>query len=218
VSRRAALGLGAALVLASTAGRAAGQVVPPAPPGAAAAPAAAPEAAGAAPATALEAWLARPGRVVVERARALPPIALASGARLVLEAVVAFEPVREHERALGLRVRLEGGERAGRAALAYLDPFEIDELARTLAALPGLERLEREGGARAEIRHVGRDGFGVVARLAPGAASPVRFLRFPGDPPLELPASDATLAELRRQLDAARGLLFEVHSGDSRAR
>ena len=128
----------------------------------------------------------------------------------MLEAVVAFEPVREHERALGLRVRLQGTERAGRAALAYLDPFELDDLARTLAALPGLERLERESGARSEIRHLGRDGFGVAVRLAPGAATPTRALRFAGDPPLDVPASDAALAELRRQLDTARRLLFDA--------
>jgi hypothetical protein len=160
--------------------------------------------------TALEAWLALPGRVVVERTRALPAIALEGGAQVALEAVVAFEPVREQERALGVRVQLRGSHRAGRAALAYLDPFEIDDLARTLAALPALEKLESASGAAAEIRHVGRDGFGVVVRLAPGAPAPERALRFAGDPPLDLPASEAALAELRRQLEAARGFLFDA--------
>jgi hypothetical protein len=211
VSRRAAVALAGALVL--TGARAGAQVAPTPPAPAqppAQPPAPAPGAPGAGATTALEAWLAQHGRVVVERTRALPPIALGGGAAIVLEAVVAYEPVREHERALGLRIRLSGTERAGRAGLAYLDPFEIDDLARTLAALPGLERLERASGAASEIRHLGRDGFGVVARLGPGAATSERAVRFAGDPPVEFAASDAALAELRRQLDAARGLLFDA--------
>jgi len=207
VSRRAALALAGALLLA---GARAGAQVAPTPPAPGQLPAPAPGAPGAGATTALEAWLAQPGRVVIERTRALPPIALAGGAQVALEAVVAFEPVREHERALGVRAELRGTERSGRAALAYLDPFEIDDLARTLAALPGLEKLERTSGAASEIRHVGRDGFGVVVRLVPGAPTPDRALRFAGDPPLDLPASDAALAELRRQLDTARGFLFDA--------
>jgi len=161
-------------------------------------------------ATSVEAWLARPGRVVVERRRPLPAIALGGGARIALEAVVAFEPVREHERALGVRVRLLDGARAEEDDIAYLDPFEVDDLARTLAALPALERLERSAEGPAEIRHVSRDGFGVLVSLSSPSAAPRRALRFPGDPPHRLPLTDAALAELRRQLDAARSFLFSA--------
>ena len=204
MSRRATAlaALGTALLLGAPQARAQSAPSTPAP-GAPTAPTPASPAA----TTALEAWLLQPGRVVVERRRALAPLPLAGDARVALEAVVAFEPVREHERALGLRVRLLGTQRAGRDALAYLDAFEIDDLARTLAALPGLEKLERAGEA-VEIRHVSRDGFGVVVAVPAGAAPPRRALRFRGDPPLDLPISDAALAELRAQLDAARSFLF----------
>jgi hypothetical protein len=204
--RRGAAALGAlawALLLVGT--RAQAQSAPTAP-GNAPAPTAAPDAPAAT--TALEAWLATPGRVAVERARALPPIALAGGAQIALEAVVAFEPVREHERVLGVRVRLLGTSRSGRAALAYLDPFEVDDLARTLAALPTLEKLEREPGDAVEIRHVGRDGFGVVVAVPAAGAPPRRALRFAGDPPLDLGASGEALGQLRQQLDTARTFLF----------
>lgn len=205
---RAAAALAWALLLAAA--RAGAQVVP----GAAQPPALATGTPAVAGGTALEAWLTRPGRVVVERTRALPPIALGDGAAVLLEAVVAFEPVREHERALGARVRLRGTERTGHAALAYLDPFEVDDLARTLAALPGLERLERASGGASEIRHLGKDGFGVVVRLAPGGGAPERSLRFAGDPPVDFAATDAVLAELRRQLDEARSFFFDVPAAD----
>ena len=160
-------------------------------------------------ATAVETWLTQPGRVVVERSRTLPRIGLEGGVALALEPVVAFEPVREHERALGVRVHLVGAGRAGRAALAYLDPFEIDDLTRTLAALPTLERLQRPSRDAVAIRHVSRDGFGLFVSLSPGG-SVRRAVRFPGDPPLDLDAPDSALAELARQLDAARAFLFDT--------
>jgi hypothetical protein len=194
-----------ALALLLGTGRAAAQSVPPAPP-AAGSPAPAPDEPPAA--TALETWLARPGRVVVERTRALAPIPLGGEARVALEAVVAFEPVREQERVLGVRVRLLGTSRTGRAALAYLDPFEVDDLARTLAALPTLEGLQRAPANAVEIRHVSRDGFGLVVALPPGDAPPRRALRFGGDPPLDLAVSSDALGQLRQQLDAARAFLF----------
>jgi hypothetical protein len=162
------------------------------------------------PPTALENWLTQPGRVVVERTRTLPPITLGGGVRLALEPIVAFEPVREHERALGVRVHLVGAGRAGRAALAYLDPFEIDDLTRTLAAVPTLERLQRGSRDTIAIRHVSRDGFGLLISLPTGGGSVRRAVRFPGDPPLDLDAPDAALAELARQLDTARAFLFDT--------
>jgi hypothetical protein len=161
------------------------------------------------PATALETWLTQPGRVVVERSRTLPPITLGGGVRLALEPLVAFEPVREHERALGVRVHLVGAGRAGRAALAYLDPFEIDDLTRTLAALPTLEQLQGPSRDAIAIRHLSRDGFGLFVSMSPGG-SIRRAVRFPGDPPLDVDAPDSALAQLAHQLDAARAFLFDT--------
>jgi hypothetical protein len=156
-----------------------------------------------APATSLESYLLQPGRLLVERRHALPAIALEGGARLQLEAIVAYEPAREQERVLGVRARVAGAEGAD----AYLDLHEVEDLARALAALAGVTELERAEPAAVEIRYFTRDGFGVA--LATGAAPPRRTIRFAGPPPVELPLSEAALGELRAQLDASRRYLFE---------
>jgi hypothetical protein len=161
-------------------------------------------ASGTGPATSLESYLTQPGRLLIERSHALAPIALDGGRRLFLEAVVAQEPAREQERVLGVRARLGG---AGPEALAYLDLHEVEDLARSLAALPAVLETERAQKAEVEVRYVSRDGFGVA--VAGGAAAPGRSLRFPGAPPVSVPLSEAALGELRIQLDASRRYLFE---------
>ncbi len=152
-----------------------------------------------APATALEAYLGAPGRLLVERTYALPPIALDAGERLLLEAIVAIEPGREQERVLGVRVSAAG-------AVAYLDLHEVEDLARSLAALPAVLEPERAQEAAVEIRYRTRAGFAIA--IATGAAPPRRALRFEGTPPLELGLSPSALEELRTQLDACRRYLF----------
>jgi hypothetical protein len=160
-----------------------------------------------APSTTLETALTQPGRLVVERTRALPPIALDGGARLVLEAVVVLEPSREQERVMGVRARFEGAGRTGRAALAFLDLHEVEELARSLAALGAILDQERGQETAVEVRHTTRDGFGVAASA--GAAPRRTWLRLGGEPAAELAISEAGLAALRDQLDACRRFLFE---------
>jgi len=156
------------------------------------------------PATSLESYLTQPGRLLVERTHALAPIALEGGSRLLLEAVVAFEPAREEERVLGVRARLAG---AGDERLAYLDLHEVEDLARSLAALPLVAEQERGDGAAVEIRYTTRDGFGIA--VAAGAAAPARVLRFAGSAPIAIRLSEPALGELRIQLDACRRYLFE---------
>lgn len=156
------------------------------------------------PATSLESYLVQPGRLLVERRYPLPAIALDGGARLVLEAIVAYEPAREQERVLGVRARLLGGPEA---RTLHLDLHEVEDLARTLAALPAILAQEQPREAPVEIRYVTRDGFGVA--LATGGATARRVLRFGGAPPREMPISAAALEELRVQLDASRRYLFE---------
>jgi hypothetical protein len=156
------------------------------------------------PATSLESYLVQPGRLLVERTHLLPAIPLENGASLRFEAIVAYEPAREQERVLGVRARLAGTKEP---ALAYLDLHEVEDLARSLAALPGIVESEREQHAPVEIRYVTRDGFGFA--IGAGAAPPRRVLRFVGPPAQELPLSDAALGEVRAQLDASRRFLFE---------
>jgi hypothetical protein len=170
------------------------QVAPPGPPPEGGVPPAAP-----APPTAIEAYLAQPGRLLVERRFALPPIPAEGGAQLVLEAIVAFEPGREQERVLGVRA-------SGGGASAYLDLHEVEDLARTLAAVPAVLEPERAQRAAVELRFRTRDGFGVA--VTSGAAGARRLARFAGPPPAELALSEPALAELRAQLDACRRYLF----------
>jgi hypothetical protein len=143
------------------------------------------------PGTSLESYLTQPGRLLIERSHALSPIALEGGRRLLLEAVIAQEPAREHERVLGVRARLAGAE----------------DLASSLASLPAVLESERAQKAAVEIRYLTRDGFGVA--VATGRAAPGGTLRFPGAPPVSVPLSEAALGELRIQLDASRRYLFE---------
>lgn len=158
----------------------------------------------AAPGTSLESYLVQPGRLLVERSHALPLIALEGGASLRLEAVVAYEPAREQERVLGVRARLAG---AREPALAYLDLHEVEDLARTLAALPAVVESEQGERAAVEIRFWTHGGFGFA--LGTGSAPARRVLRFAGPPPVEIPISEASLGELRTQLDASRRFLFQ---------
>jgi hypothetical protein len=173
----------AALVLAQVAPPSEG-AAPPTPP---------------APPTAIEAYLEAPGRLLVERRFALPAIGAENGGRLVLEAIVAFEPAREQERVLGVRASAAG-------ASAYLDLHEVEDLARSLAALPAVQEPERAQRALVELRFRTRDGFGIA--VTSGASAARRFVRFAGPPAVELPLSEAALAELRSQLDACRRYLF----------
>jgi hypothetical protein len=150
-------------------------------------------------ATVLEAYLREPGRLVVERTYALPPIALQGGERLLLEAIVVFEPGREQERVLGVRASAAG-------AAAYLDLHEVEDLARSLAALPTVLEPERAQEAAVEVRFRTRGGFGIA--VATGASPAHRAVRFDGPPRSELALSEPALEQLRVQLDACRRYLF----------
>jgi len=154
--------------------------------------------------TSLQSYLEQPGRLLVERRHALPGIALEGGTRLHLEAIVAYEPAREQERVLGVRARLRG---AGEVRTAYLDLHEVEDLERSIAALPGVIVPERAQQAEVEIRFTTRDGLGIA--VATGGAPARRLLRFAGPPVVELDLSEAALEELRVQLDACRRYLFE---------
>jgi hypothetical protein len=156
------------------------------------------------PSTSLESYLVQPGRLLVERTHLLPPIALEGGSTLRLEAIVAYEPAREQERVLGVRIRLAG---PGGPVVAHLDLHEVEDLARTLNALSGVVESERPQKSLVEIRYVTKDGFGFA--VGAGAAPARRVVRFTGPPARELALSEAALGELRAQFDASRRFLFE---------
>lgn len=155
-------------------------------------------------ATSLENYLTQPDRLLVERSYPMPAIGLEGGVRLALEAIVAYEPGREQDRVLGVRVRALG---AGGARPVYLDLHEVEDLARSIAALPNALEPERGRKTPVEIRFATRGGFGVA--IATGSAPRRREVRFAGPPSLSFTVSQAALDELRAQLDACKRYLFE---------
>ena len=155
------------------------------------------------PATALESYLVQPGRLLVERTHLLPPIALEGGATLRLEAIVAYEPAREQERVLGVRIRLAG---PGASAVAHLDLHEVEDLARTLGSLPASWRASAHSARWSRsATDEGRLGFAVGT----GAAPARRVCASGARPSARSRSSGGELGELRAQFDASRRFLFE---------
>ena len=154
--------------------------------------------------TELEARLEARDRLLVEQRRVLPSIALESGSRLTLEAVLVSEYGREQERAMGVRATVASGE--GERG-AYLDVHEVEDLLRALQSIPVLvESARKNAETETEIRHVTRDGFGVVVRTSGKELR--RMIRLGSGPVVYFRISKQSAEELARQLDACRQFLL----------
>jgi hypothetical protein len=159
--------------------------------------------------TVLEHYLDERDRLIVERTRHMKPIPLGAGASLGLEAIVAFEPSRTQERMLGVRVRVAGSPLRGRAALAYLDLREVEELLRAIDLMDELLATEPEG-SDVEVRHTTRDGFGVAtARVAGQTTLSIRLDSGDDEEPTGFTVGNDAMATLRDQLDSCRSYLFQ---------
>ncbi|MGI9431857.1 MAG: hypothetical protein ACR2PQ_06575 [Myxococcota bacterium] len=157
--------------------------------------------------TALERYLGERDRLIIERIHRQSTLALDGDVFLDMEAVVAFEPARMEERMLGIRIRVQGTRLQGQAALTHLDLREVEELVRAIDLMD--ELLANEAGD-AEIRHVSRDGFGVVAKRTKGRITfSVRLHGAPDGEPIEAAVDAATLTALRGQLEDSRLYLFQ---------
>lgn len=159
--------------------------------------------------TAFEQYLDERDRLIVERIHRRPPLPLSAGASLEMEAVVAFEPARLQERMLGIRIRIIGTALTGRAALSHLDLREVEELVRAIDIMDELIAVE-PGESDVEVRHVSRDGFGIVARRVGGRRLfAIRLHGAPETDPVEIEIVRSTLAAFREHLDQSRRYLFE---------
>jgi hypothetical protein len=159
--------------------------------------------------TALEGFLETPGRLLVERRARLEPIALSQGVVLRIEPVVAFEPTREQERMLGVRMFVDGTALADRDAVVYLDLHEVDGLVRGITLIPSLLEGEMpQPRGEIEIHHETLDGFVIQSTRRAGDVRSVLRIERP-EVEAEIPVTSAALASLSEQLDASRRFLFE---------
>ena len=150
--------------------------------------------------SALRAYIEQPGALVVSRRWPMPDVPLDGGARVRVSGVAAYEPGRQNERLLGLRVEVAGDGIAEADAVHYLDLHEIEAL---LGSMRQLEELLPDGGVL-EAEMVTVEGFGVGRRVSPaGDVFRVRFGRESVD---------------RRSLDAERFLKLDQHIRDARTR
>jgi hypothetical protein len=117
----------------------------------------------------------------------------------------AYEPGRETQRLLGVRIDADLPGLDGDAGAAYLDLHEVDALLRAMAFAE--ETASRPGPAdRTEARFVTLEGFGVAA--ASGASSPVFFLLAGREKPVRVRVGADGFAALRAGLESARERLF----------
>jgi hypothetical protein len=168
-----------------------------------------PDAADGAGETELERYLDQRDRLVVERLQRQPPLALGGGVALEVEAVIAFEPARLQERMLGIRVRLTGTDLSGEAALTHLDLREVEELVRAIDLMDELIATQSEE-SDAEVRHVSRDGLGIVATRTAGVSRfAIRLYGEPDTDPHEVAVPHETLVALKGHLERSRSYLFQ---------
>ncbi len=152
--------------------------------------------------TRMERELERPGRLVVERRRPLPPVRLRGGASLVVVSVQAAEPGREQALILGVRVELRGAS----SFAAHLDVYEIDTVIRAIDYMAmQLHQGKLDEAEPTELRV--RTVDGLVLGMVAEKGRVRRFVQVEDSPRL---AADAEAFErLRSRLVQARQMLFE---------
>jgi hypothetical protein len=154
--------------------------------------------------SALGAFLARRGSVVVEHRKPQAAVPLADGGTVRVEPTWAFEPGLEHQRLLGLRVQVEAEGLEGDAGVAYLDLHEIEALVRAMAFMEDTGGVP--SGGVAEAWYVSLEGFGVGSRVRDGATE--WFVRAGSDEPVRAAISTGSFRLLRQRLSDARERLF----------
>jgi hypothetical protein len=196
---RAPLRVGLALAGALAAAAAGAQPATPA------TPPPAPPAEPAVARTALRALLDEQGVLVIEELDLVGRVPLVGPGRVELAAAWAYEPGRESQRLLGVRVdaELPGLERAERTA--YLDLHEVDALLRAMAFAEEVLSRPAEAGVT-EARFVTLEGFGIAA--SGGRSTPAFFVVAGRAAPVRVELAPEGFTALRRGLEAARDRLF----------
>lgn len=156
------------------------------------------------PISALRALVEAPSKVVVTRRRVFPAIPLAGGS-LVVSGIGAFEPGREDERLLGVRLDVEHPSLADDDRLTYLDLHEVEELIRALDVL-AVVAAEGGQGHTTEADFETIEGLRIGVSVANGNA--VWWVRPKRSPDGPIAVAGTNLSGLARNLVAARDALF----------
>jgi hypothetical protein len=145
-----------------------------------------------------------PNRVVVVRHAQQATIPLTGGGSVEIESIGVFEPGYEEQRLFGIRVTLSRPELPESERTFYLEPRDVDPLARAIDSLERIAAAAQHNATDAEF-HL-PEGFGVGFRTVNGRvervvrASRGELMRF------ALPADGLT--RLRDALEAARRGIF----------
>lgn len=145
-----------------------------------------------------------PDRVVVVRHAPQAAIPLEGGGALEIESIGVFEPGYEQQRLFGIRLRVNRPEVPEAERTFYLEPREVDPLARALDAIEQIAASPAQNATDVEF-HLS-EGFGVGYRTVSGRtertvrASRGALFRF------VLPVDG--LVHLRDALEAARRGIF----------
>ena len=156
--------------------------------------------------TALRGEIERPGVLIVTRSDAHPPVALAGGARVVVHGVGAFQPGREEQRVLGIRIDVSAKGLSAEEGRSYLDIHEIEALLRSMTLLTQLTR-EPAGELETEADFKTIEGFTVGIHVAGRRVQ--HFVRTGREEPIQLGLSAADFNQLRQTLEATRDGLFQ---------
>jgi hypothetical protein len=145
-----------------------------------------------------------PDRIVVVRHAAQPPIPFVGGGALEIESLGVFEPGFEEKRLFGIRLTVARPEIPEDERTFYLEPRDVDGLARTIAVI---EEVIASGARNAtDVEYFTPDGFGFGYRTRAGKGE--RYLRASRGEIFRAPLGADGLTRLRDALEAARAGIF----------
>lgn len=145
-----------------------------------------------------------PGRVIVVRHAEQPAIPLQGGGALEIASIGVFEPGYEQERLFGIRLRVNRSELPENERTFYLEPRDVDPVARAVDALEGIAGSATQNATDAEFFL--SEGFGLGFRTVNGRIE--RVLRASRGEPMRFVLPADGLVRVRDALEAARKGIF----------
>ena len=145
-----------------------------------------------------------PDRVIVVRRSEQPSIPFAGGGALRIESIGVFEPGFESARLFGIRLTVERAEVPENERTFYLEPRDVDPLARVIGVIE--EVIATPSRNATDVEYHTPDGLGFGSRTRAG--KPERYLRASRGEIFRVPLPDDGLTRLRDALDAARQGIF----------